>query len=570
MDLFNTRFALTAVALGTAWALPLAYRRLSLSLAKHPSLTGHSRMAKRAASWVRAYSYGTDQWFSADGAPPAVAAQRERALQQLGQSLRDRSPKTLALSGQSRPLLSDQQLTGDLRVPFQFRELLQQHIRIGSYWDHSEGVWLVDLDGQRLMDLTGSYGVNLFGLDFYKSCMKEGVALVEGLGPALGGYHPCVADNARRICALSGMDEVSFHMSGTEAVMQAVRLARYHAGKRKLVRFAGAYHGWWDDVQPGPGNPMPPARDTLTLRDMHPRSLRLLDTRSDIACVLVNPLQALHPNRAAPSDSTLLDGSRSAAFDRAAYTAWLRELRAVCSRRGIALIFDEVFMGFRLAAGGAQAYFGVSADLVTYGKTLGGGLPVGVLCGKREWMQRYRPTRPADLCFARGTFNAHPHVMGAMNVFLRRLEQAPAQALYKDLDATWQRRLDELNQRLQNEDLPVRVAGLSTVWTTLFLTPGRYHWLFQFYLRQAGIALPWVGSGRMIFNLGFDDAAFEAFAQRFVEAAQRMAAGGWWSAPPTLTRRHIRWQLAKEMVRQYLPSGFSASARAASDRSTHP
>ena len=84
-------------------------------------------------------------------------------------------------------------------------------------------------------------------------------------------------------------------MSGTEAVMQAVRLARYHTRRSHLVRFCGAYHGWWGDVQPGVGNPSP-ARETYTLKEMDERPLRVLRTRSDIACVLVNPLQALHPN----------------------------------------------------------------------------------------------------------------------------------------------------------------------------------------------------------------------------------------------------------------------------------
>ena len=158
------------------------------------------------------------------------------------------------------------------------------------------------------------------------------------------------------------------------------------------------------------------------------QSGQVLRTRRDIACVLVNPLQALHPNRNAPGDSTLVDGSRSAGYDRAAYTAWLRQLRKVCTERGIVLIFDEVFLGFRLAPGGAQEYFGVRADLVTYGKSVAGGYPVGVVCGRADLMQRFRPERPADLCFARGTFNAHPYVMGGMNAFLRRLDTPEVQA----------------------------------------------------------------------------------------------------------------------------------------------
>ena len=151
-------------------------------------------------------------------------------------------------------------------------------------------------------DLTGSYGVNIFGNDFYKECIASAEARAHALGPVLGPYHPVIADNVKRLCAISGLDEVSFHMSGTEAVMQAVRLARYHTGRSHLVRFAGAYHGWWGDVQPGVGNPISP-HETYTLADMSERTLHVLQTRRDIACVLVNPLQALHPNANAPADS---------------------------------------------------------------------------------------------------------------------------------------------------------------------------------------------------------------------------------------------------------------------------
>src|ERR1700704_4189090 len=249
------------------------------------------------------------------------------------------------------------------------------------------------------------------------------------LGPVLGPYHPVITDNVRRVCEISGLDEISFHMSGTEAVMQAVRLARFHNRRSHLVRFAGAYHGWWGDVQPGVGNPVSP-HETYTLAEMSERTLHVLKTRNDIACVLVNPLQALHPNGNAPADSALVDSSRSGGFDRAAYTEWLKALRQVCTERNIVLIFDEVFVGFRLAPGGAQQYFGVRADMVTYGKTLAGGLPVGVVCGRADLMKRFREDRPADICFARGTFNSHPYVMAAMQVFLERLETPQVRALY--------------------------------------------------------------------------------------------------------------------------------------------
>src|SRR5215472_10700452 len=164
---------------------------------------------------------------------------------------------------------------------------------------------LTDLDGNLFYDLAGSYGVNIFGYDFYKECIAHAEKRTTALGPVLGFYHPVVAENVKRLGEISGLDEVSFHMSGTEAVMQAVRLARYHTGRSHLVRFAGSYHGWWGDVQPGVGNPGS-ARDVYTLREMDDRTLKVLSTRTDIACVLVNPLQALHPNAPAAADGSLV------------------------------------------------------------------------------------------------------------------------------------------------------------------------------------------------------------------------------------------------------------------------
>jgi len=540
---------LTALAAaGLVAALPKARQRLELSLAKHPSLTGHSRMAKRVAAQVPGYSYDEARFFGSDGAPADVQARRRAGLMRLAGQLTSRHEKSIALTKQARESISDLQFTGAYRVPFQYSAYLRQHISVGAFVQRSDGVTLTDLDEQTFFDLTGSYGVNVFGNDFYKACISEGADRAAALGPVLGSYHPAVAWNVEQLKRISGLDEVSFHMSGTEAVMQAVRLARYHTRRKYLVRFSGAYHGWWEDVQPGPGNPLPPGH-TYTLKEMDDATLRVLRKRRDIACVLVNPLQALHPNKAAPGDSALMDSGRRAHFDRAAYTAWLKQLREVCTARGIALIFDEVFVGFRLAPGGAQEYFGVKADLVTYGKTLGGGLPVGVVCGKREWMKRFREDRPADICFARGTFNAHPYVMGAMQVFLERLHSEPVRAMYANLDTTWDGRAAQLNDQLQAAGVPVQVANLSSIWTVSYTLPSRYNWMLQFYLRQQGLALSWVGTGRMVFSLNYTQADFDAVCQRFVAAAKAMQADGWWWQDATLTNKTIRRGLLREMLR---------------------
>ena len=541
--------ASAAAALLAVLALAKARRRLQLSVAKHPSLTGHSRMAKRVAGLIPGYAYGEDKFFGSDGAPAAVQQQRRAALGALSALFRQRYARSLALTAQAAEGLADLQFTGAYRVPFQYSAYLRQHLKTGAFMAKSEGVTVTDLDGNSFYDLTGSYGVNLLGYDAYKRSIAEGSALVAELGPVLGALHPVVADNIHRLQQISGLDQVSFHMSGTEAVMQAVRLARYHTRKKHLVRFCGAYHGWWEDVQPGPGNPLPP-RETYTLRELDERSLTVLRTRRDIACVLVNPLQALHPNQGAPGDSSLVDSGRRAAYDKAAYTAWLHRLRQVCTERGIVLIFDEVFLGFRLAPGGAQDYFGVRADMVTYGKTLGGGLPVGVVCGRAALMKRFREDRPVDICFARGTFNAHPYVMGAMNAFLRELETPAVQALYADQDARWAARADLMNTRLRAAGVPVQVAQMQSVWTVMYTEPGRYNWMLQYYLRAHSLALSWVGTGRLIFSLNYSDADFEAVVQRFVAAACQMQAEGWWWHDTALTNKAIRRGLLREMLAQ--------------------
>ncbi len=534
-------------ALILAILLPRLRLRLQLSRAKHRSLAGHARLSRRFARLVPFYEYDEAHFFRADGAPEAVATARRAGFMRLAALYAARFAKTAELTAGIQDSVSDLQFTSRNRVPFQFSRFVREHFKAGAFVQSSSGVTITDLDGNSLIDLTGSYGVNVFGYDFYKECIERGAERVRGLGPVLGAYHPVVAYNVRRLLQISGLDEVSFHMSGTEAVMQAVNLARYHTRRTHLVRFCGAYHGWWGDVQPGVGNPIA-ARDTYTLKDMDEASLEVLRSRRDIACVLVNPLQALHPNSGAPGDGALIDSGRSAHFDRAAYAAWLEKLRRVCSERGIVLIFDEIFVGFRIAAGGAQEYFGVRADMVTYGKTVAGGLPIGVLCGRHEFMRRFRADRPADVCFARGTFNSHPYVMGAMYEFLQRLEGEPVQALYRGLDERWNSRAAALNTRLEGAGLPVRIANLSSIWTIGYALPSRYNWMFQYYLRAAGLALSWVGTGRLIFSLNFTDEEFAAAADRILSAARAMQDDGWWWQDAALTNKAIKRRVLMELI----------------------
>jgi len=543
----KARLAAYTAGAGALSALLVGKSRLDLSRAKHRSLAGHARLARRLASLIPFYDYGEDRFFRSDDPPEGVAARRREGFRRLSALYKQRFARASALTEQVKSALSDLQLTSAYRVPFQYSRIVREHLPIGSFLVSSSGVTVADPDGNVFFDLAGSYGVNLLGYDFYKECIARGAERVRDLGPVLGSYHPVLAYNVERLRAISGLDEVSFHMSGTEAVMQAVRLARYNTRRSHIVRFCGAYHGWSGDVQPGVGNPVP-ARETYTLTDMDERTLHVLRTRRDIACVLVNPTQALHPNQSPPADSALVDSGRHARFDRAAYAAWLHRLREVCTERGIALLFDEVFVGFRLAPGGAREYFGVQPDLISYGKTLGGGLPVGVLCGRAFLMKRYRDDRPADVCLARGTFNAHPYVMGTMHEFLRRLESPETQRLYADLDETWNTRAERLNRMLADEGLPVQVANLSTIWTVCYTRPSRYNWMLQYYLRAEGLALGWVGTGRLIFSLNYTEDDFSAVAERFVAAARAMERDGWWWTDGRASNRAIRRRIAREIL----------------------
>jgi glutamate-1-semialdehyde 2,1-aminomutase len=213
-------------------------KRWQLSRAKDRSLAGHARVSRRLARLIPFYEYNEERFFAADDAPPEIARRRRDGFARLARTLADRAPKTIARGGVLAPSVSDLQFTTRYRVPFQFARHVAAHLKTGAFLQASGGVMVEDLDGNAFYDLTGSYGVNLFGYDFYKECIDAGVERVRSLGPVLGAYHPIVLENVEALKDISGLDEVSFHMSGTEAVMQAVRLARYHTRRSHVASAA--------------------------------------------------------------------------------------------------------------------------------------------------------------------------------------------------------------------------------------------------------------------------------------------------------------------------------------------
>ena len=346
------------------------------------------------------------------------------------------------------------------RVPFQYRNYVASRLRVGCLVAEARGPSVRDLDGNWAYDLGGSYGVNLFGHEFYKGSIERGMQRARGLGMTLGSYHPLIQDNVRRLKAVSGMDDVSFHMSGTEAVMQAVRLARYHTRRSHLVRFCGAYHGWWDGVQAGVGNPRPP-REIYTLKEMDRDTLRVLRTRDDIACVLVNPDPGDAPQRGAAGR---LDARRERPHGAATIglpTGDGSESSAKSApRAGSCSSSTTSSSGSALALGG---HAGVLRCARGHGHVR---QDARRRPARRRGVRAARPhaalsRRPAGrhLLCARDVQLA-PVVMATMNEFLRHLDDPAVRAGYRDLDARWNERASEA-QRARS-----RAAGSRCAWRT--------------------------------------------------------------------------------------------------------
>lgn len=514
-------------------------------------------VSRRLSSWVSAHYYTPDAFFTADGASGAIVDRRMRALDRLSASLGERFARSAEWGNTSREGFSDLRFADANRVPFPFAPLMREKFNLTTVVTESDGPRLRDLDGGWSLDVSGSYGLNVAGFDRYKTWIQAGWDRVKSLGPVLGPVHPIVADNIRMLRDVSGLDDVSFHMSGTEAVMAAVRLARFNTRRKLIVCFSGAYHGWWDGVVPGLGSERP-LDDCLTLKDLSPASLRVIERRAhEIAAVLVNPVQSFHPNTPPPNDAVLLTSAvRKTEDARERYASWLQQLRTTCTTAGVPLIFDEVYTGFRLAPGGAQEFFHVQADMVVYGKSVAGGLPIGVVCGRRDLMQRFDHERPMRLAYVVGTFSAHPAVMGAMYEFLTWATAADTEAAYEEMNQRCAAWVFSTNRRLAEEALPIRVVALGTIWTVLFKEPGRYNWLLQYYLRDEGITLSWVGTGRCLASMDFTSADYATLERAMVKAARPMKLDGWWLSAEMTPHMEMgmRMRLLREMLHSLVPA----------------
>ncbi|MEO1223659.1 MAG: aminotransferase class III-fold pyridoxal phosphate-dependent enzyme [Pseudomonadota bacterium] len=349
----------------------------------------------------------------------------------------------------------------------------------------ASGSHMTDLDGNDYVDITMGFGVQLFGHNppFVAAAIERHLA---DQGLFIGPQAPLAGDVAHRIARLTGNDRVLFCNTGTEAVMTALRLARFVTGRSRVAMFAGSYHGHFDGTLASPsadgagmplagGTPLGMVEDVIVLDYGDPESaIEILQREAaSLAAVIVEPVQSRRP------------GLQPRSF--------LQRLRALTSDIGAALVFDEVLLGFRVALGGAQEWADVRADLVTYGKIIGGGLPIGVVSGKRDyldaidggaWSFEGDDAPNAERTFFAGTFNKNPLTMTTAHAVLEHLERSgPAlQSTLSDRTAAFCAHLnaifagEESLLRVDHFSSLFRFAGTSDVFFNHLIRQGVYVW----------------------------------------------------------------------------------------------
>lgn len=330
---------------------------------------------------------------------------------------------------------------------------------VGTYprfLDRGLGSHVWDVDGKEYIDLIGSWGPLILG--HCCEAVEQAVSDAIRKGLSFGAPTSAEVDMAQLVRDMTGTQMVRMVNSGTEAVMSALRLARGATGRSKIIKFAGCYHGHTDAmlVKAGSGAltggapdsagvPAEIAGDTLTANynDLSSVEALMKANPGQVAAVIVEPVAA--NMGVVPPQPGFLQG-----------------LRRLCDESGALLIFDEVITGFRLAPGGAQEYFGVRADLVTYGKIIGGGMPVGAYGGSRKLMEQVAPLGPV---YQAGTLSGNPVAMAAGIAQLRILKSDPE--IYQNLERRGAMLEKGLKEALSGIPAQVnRVGSLLTVFFT--------------------------------------------------------------------------------------------------------
>jgi glutamate-1-semialdehyde 2,1-aminomutase len=383
---------------------------------------------------------------------------QQQHLQSFIQRYNQRTKTSKKLAQSNRPFLADNKSFVDFNITL--KEMFYPIVAKSSL---GSKIW--DVDGNEYIDVTMGYGVNLFGHN--PPFLKEALAAQLEQGIQIGPQAEFVGEVAQLICEFTGMERVAFSNTGTEAVMTAIRLARAATKRQKIALFSGSYHGHYDGtlaktitvdgnlqtVALAPGIPQNVVEDVLVLDYGNPESLELIKHYAqELAAVLVEPVQ-------------------SRRLDLQPQT-FLRELRQLTIESGITLIFDEMVTGFRIHPGGAQAWFGIEVDIATYGKIVGGGMPIGVIAGKAKYMNgidggfwNYGDASYAQekTTFFAGTFCKHPLAIAAAKAVLQYLK-AQGDTLQEQLNQRTSQFVKALNDYFGKERLPIEMTHFGSVF----------------------------------------------------------------------------------------------------------
>ena len=412
-----------------------------------------------------------------------------------------RTAKSKAFSQQHRLRMADP------RVVTGFNPLWKE-IVYPIVVERSSGAHLTDVDGNDYVDCLNAFGANFLGYqpDFIAEALKRQI----DAGCEIGPQHPLTAEVAELIAGMTGMQRVAFCNTGSEAVMGAMRIARTVTGRKTIAIFTHSYHGIFDEVivrgtrtlrsiAAAPGILASAVENVLVLDYGSDESLRILRERAhELAAIMIEPVQGRNPSLQ-PRE-------------------FVRALRPICDAGGCALIFDEVITGFRVAQGGAQAFYDVRADIATYGKIIGGGLPLAVIAGSAKWMdaldggdwQFGDDSHPeAGVTYFAGTFVRHPLALAAAKAALLHL-QARGPSLQEGLNRRTQALIDRLNAMFVAHAAPLRAIGFSSLWRLVADEGQPFASLFWYAMRANGLHV------YEQFNCFLTDAHGEAEVERIV------------------------------------------------------
>ncbi len=453
--------------------------------------------------------------------PETLNALQQAHLDALRARLIQRTQGSRDYAQRYRSVLADNRTSAGFR--FSIKEMLYPIVA-----EQSRGAHFWDLDGNCYLDITMGFGVNLFG--HHAPFIQEALTQQLEMGIQLGPQSRLAGAVATLIHELTGLERVAFCNSGTEAVMTAIRLARTATGKSKIVLFSGSYHGTFDGVlarsqpqnehvaQPlAPGVPEKMADDVLVLPYGSAHTLDIIQAHApELAAVLVEPVQSRHPD-VQPRE-------------------FLQQLRVLTSNAGIALIFDETITGFRIHPGGAQAWFNVQADLATYGKIIGGGMPIGVVAGKAQYldgidggMWHYGDLSypQAETTFFAGTFCKHPLAMSSAYAVLRHLKsQGPT--LQERLNEKTAQLATRVNAFFRDEQVPITCIHFGSLFRFSFTQNMD---LFFYHLLDKGI---YIWEGRNCFlSTAHTDEDIATLILSIKETIRELRSGGFLPPPPS-------------------------------------